>query len=91
MIPAKPPGNRCPHDADRESCALRCKYNHFEQGDLTIDSWELRCLDCGYRQTIAYRSDDEAGDEADDQPENPRQCPFCGLAELPTGIDPCRR
>jgi hypothetical protein len=87
MIPAKPPGNRCPHNAERESCALRCKYNRFEQGDLAIHSWELKCLDCGYRQTIAYRSDDEA----EDQPENPRQCPFCGLAEFPPGIDPCRR
>ncbi len=52
-----------------------CKYNHFEQDDLVIDSWEHKCQDCGARETTAFRSDDE-----DAQPENgdPLTCPYCG-------------
>ena len=51
-----------------------CSYNHFAGDDLTIDSWEHRCHDCGLRETTAYRTDEE-----DWQAENvdPRVCPYC--------------
>ena len=84
--PAKPANSKCPHDDQRDQCNLVCKYNHFEADDLTIDSWELKCLDCGLRQTIAYRSDEE--DE--DQPDNPKECPFCKLCDLAPGQNPCQ-
>jgi endogenous inhibitor of DNA gyrase (YacG/DUF329 family) len=59
------------------SAALRCKYNHFASGELSIDSWEHRCPDCGQRQTRAFRSDDESSlSEGTD----PAKCPFCGRA-----------
>lgn len=53
---------------------VTCKYNHFEQGDLVIDSWEHKCPDCGVRQTTAYRSDD-----SDELPPNgdTSVCPYC--------------
>ena len=85
MRPAKPPNNKCPQDAERESCNLTCKFNYFESEELSIHSWELKCLDCGYRETIAYRSDDEDLEpdcEAD-------RCPFCGLKDLKPGKNPC--
>ena len=85
MTPTKPPRNQCPND-DPTPCNLHCRYNHFENDDLTIDSWELRCLDCGYRETIAFRSDEEEPDE----PVNPRACPFCPLKDLPPGRNPCK-
>jgi uncharacterized Zn-finger protein len=53
---------------------LTCRYNHFQQDELEIHSWEHRCPDCGNRQTTAYRSDDE--DEL--PPDNPGLCPYCG-------------
>lgn len=86
MVPLKPSNNRCPQDATRERCNLQCKYNHFEAGDLVIDSWELKCLDCGYRETIAYRSDDEDLAEVTD---NPKKCPFCDRCDLAPGRSPC--
>jgi len=53
---------------------LVCSYNHFERGELTIDSWEHKCANCGFRETKAYRSDQPApADEA----ANPLVCPFC--------------
>ncbi len=88
MRPAKPPDGKCPHDAARDECNLVCKYNFFESGDLSINSWELKCLDCGLRQTIAYRSDDE--DEEKPEERNPKQCPFCQLCDLTPGQNPCQ-
>ncbi|MCA9163759.1 MAG: hypothetical protein KDA59_01570 [Planctomycetales bacterium] len=54
--------------------SVTCKHNHFEAGELTIDSWEHKCPDCGWRATTAYRSDDEDAPAAD---LNPRICPYC--------------
>ena len=54
---------------------LACTYNHFEQSDLTINSWEHKCPDCGFRDTKAFRSDDE--DPIPDGVE-PTVCPYCG-------------
>lgn len=87
MLPDKPPGNQCPRDATQTKCELQCKYNHFESGDLVIDAWELKCLDCGWRETIGFRSD-EMEDEDDICP---TQCPYCLKADLPAGINPCSR
>ena len=62
---------------------MTCKYNFFESEEFTIDAYELKCLDCGWRDTIAYRSDElEDGDE-------PKTCPFCELSDLCTGKNPC--
>ena len=91
MRPAKPPRQQCPQDAEREVCNLTCKYNFFESDDLTINSWELKCLDCGYRETIAYRSDEDDEDEIEPEAvDNPKQCPFCDLCDLAPGRDPCK-
>ena len=87
MRPLKPPAGKCPHDAERDSCNLVCKYNHFEADDLTIDSWELKCLDCGYRETIAYRTDEP---ESLEDCDNPEVCPFCALTGLTPGRNPCQ-
>lgn len=53
---------------------LACAYNHFESEELTIDSWEHKCAGCGFRETTAFRSDDE-----DAMPEDvdPHICPYC--------------
>lgn len=88
MIPDKPPGNKCPRDATQTKCELQCKYNHFESDDLTIDAWELKCLDCGWRDTIGFRSDEMDEEDAD---VCTTQCPFCGLKDLPPGKSPCGR
>ena len=85
MRPATPSNDRCPQN--KESCNLQCKYNYFEADDLTIDSWELKCLDCGYRETIAYRSDDS---DLDLEAANPKQCPFCLLSGFKPGKNPCQ-
>lgn len=54
---------------------LTCFYNHFDRGDLIVDSWEHRCTDCGYRITRGYRSDDPPEDlEGVDL----ATCPWCG-------------
>ncbi len=52
-----------------------CSYNHFEDDDLTIDSWEHKCPDCGFRETKAFRSDAEESipDDLD-----VTVCPYCG-------------
>ncbi len=86
LRPPKPPGGKCPQAISRDACPLVCKYNHFESEELTIDAWELRCLDCGWRETIAYRSDE---DESPDVGDDPEQCPFCKLKELRIGRNPC--
>lgn len=59
---------------------MTCKFNYFHQGDLEIHSWEHKCPDCGHRQTIAYRSDDE---DLDTPREDRSQCPYCGRAGAP--------
>jgi hypothetical protein len=87
MRPTKPPKNKCPHDADRDSCPLTCKYNHFESNDLTIDAWELKCLDCGWRETIGFRSDEM---DEEDAGVKPTACPFCKLCDLAAGKNPCK-
>jgi hypothetical protein len=87
MRPAKPPNKKCPHDADRESCPLSCKYNHFESDDLTIHAWELKCSDCGWRETIGYRSDESDEDIATT---DPTVCPFCNQCDLAAGKNPCQ-
>ena len=86
-IPAKPPGGKCPHDAERDQCPLSCKYNHFESDELTIDAWELKCADCGWRETIGFRSDEMDEDDNCD----PKQCPFCQGTGFEPGKDPCSR
>jgi ssDNA-binding Zn-finger/Zn-ribbon topoisomerase 1 len=53
---------------------LACAYNHFENNDLTIDSWEHRCPDCGFRETAAFRSDEE---DAKIEDTNLHICPYC--------------
>ncbi len=86
MRPLQPPNGQCPQASGRDQCNLTCKYNYFAADDLVINSWELKCLDCGLRQTIAYRTDEE--DEP--PPENPKQCPFCQLCDLTPGRNPCQ-
>ena len=61
-----------------------CRFNRFARDDLSIWSWELRCVDCGYRETIAYRTDEEQSSDAD-----PEICPFCQLEGMQSGRDPC--
>lgn len=58
-------------------CGLKqvdCKYNHFQNEELTIDAWEHRCHNCGWRITTAYRSDDE---DLDLTAVDPQICPHC--------------
>ena len=81
--PTTVPSGKCPHPDG--PCPMTCKYNHFESGDLVIDAWELKCSDCGLRETIGFRSDEM---EADD-PADPRQCPFCMAKDLKPGPNPC--
>lgn len=87
MRPSQPPKNKCPQRDERDECNLQCKYNHFEADDLVIDSWELKCLDCGYRDTIAYRSDEP---ETIEEGVNPKVCPFCETCDLKPGRNPCQ-
>ncbi len=58
---------------------ITCRYNHFGKDDLTIDSWEHKCAECGYRETTAYRSDDPV----EHQPEDAGTCPYCGRRGTP--------
>lgn len=58
---------------------LACSYNHFENDEVTIDSWEHKCSDCGFRDTKAYRSDEP---EPDAENLNPRICPYCSRRPL---------
>ena len=58
-----------------QSDLLTCQHNHFQNDELEIHSWEHKCPDCGFRQTEAFRSDDE--DEEFD-PAAAASCPFCG-------------
>jgi hypothetical protein len=87
--PTLPPSGICNQNPDRKDCPLTCKYNHFEsdEEDLTIDAWELKCLDCGWRDTIGFRSDEPDPDAADDF--DPAICPFCKISGLKPGKNPC--
>lgn len=53
---------------------LVCSFNHFEKDDLVIDSWEHKCPDCGFRETTAFRSDEE---ELNHEDVDARICPYC--------------
>lgn len=87
--PTIPPSGKCNQDENRSECPLTCKYNHYhsEEDDLTIDAWELKCLECGWRDTIGYRSDEPDPDAADDF--DPKLCPFCKIKDLKPGKNPC--
>jgi len=87
--PLIPPSGECKQDADRTECPLVCRYNHFEseEEDLVIDAWELKCLECGWRDTVGFRSDDVDPDAADDF--DPKACPFCKVSGLKPGKNPC--
>ncbi len=89
MRPPKPSDGQCPQGAERESCPLTCKYNHFETEDLTIDAWELKCLDCGWRETTGFRSDEM--DDEEDASLDPTVCPFCEQCDLAPGKEPCQK
>ncbi len=79
MRETKPLSTPCPKC---EQANVTCKFNHFHQGDLEIHSWEHKCLDCGWRATTAYRSDDEDLDTPIDQR---GVCPYCSRTpENPT-------
>ncbi|MEX0793884.1 MAG: hypothetical protein WD045_12165 [Pirellulaceae bacterium] len=56
------------------SALMTCQHNHFQNEELEIHSWEHKCPDCGFRQTQAFRSDDE--DEPLDL-EKASACPYC--------------
>ncbi|MEL7499467.1 MAG: hypothetical protein AAFN77_17820 [Planctomycetota bacterium] len=87
MRPQVPPNDKCPQGS-KDACPLTCKYNHFESDEFTIDAWELKCLDCGWRETIGYRSDELDEEELDDD-FDPKRCPFCKLCDLAPGKSPC--
>ncbi len=83
----RPPENACPgaNATAGVPCPLQCKYNLFQRGELRIDSWELKCSDCGYRVTQACRSDEpELNPDID-----PARCPWCGLEGAKPGLNPC--
>ena len=86
MRPLQPPDGKCPRENRAEPCNLVCKYNLFEADELVIHSWELKCLDCGFRQTVACRNDEE-----DEEPViAPGECPFCHRNDLVPGANPCQ-
>ena len=88
--PKTPPKIGCQQDAARTDCPLVCKYNHFESDDLVIDAWELKCLDCGWRDTVGFRSDEEDEDDQDESSTDcPTRCPFCQRDDMPAGQNPC--
>lgn len=86
MHPGRPAVKQCPQGDYFRDCNLHCKYHTFDDGSLQIYSWELKCLDCGWRSTIAHRSDDEDFDPAACAPST---CPFCGLTGAAKGKDLC--
>ena len=83
--PSCPPNNKCPQADRTEPCPLSCKYNFFESEELTIHAWELKCSDCGWRDTVGFRSDEVDEDDTRD----PAACPFCLQTGLSPGKNPC--
>jgi ssDNA-binding Zn-finger/Zn-ribbon topoisomerase 1 len=53
---------------------VHCRFNHFQRGALEIHAWEHKCLNCGLRETTAYRSDDE---ELTTPLDDRSTCPYC--------------
>ena len=86
MKPKLPPPGQCKQDPTRQQCPLVCKYNYFQSDDLEINAWELKCLDCGWRDTVGFRSDEMDEEDAD---VNPKQCPFCQITGCEPGTDCC--
>lgn len=87
--PKTPPNVGCQQDASRTDCPLVCKYNHFESEDLTIDAWELKCVDCGWRDTVGFRSDEQEDEDEENAILCPTDCPFCHRGNLRPGQNPC--
>lgn len=70
-MPDIQPAGVCP------KCGLnqvQCRYNRFHRGELRIDAWEHKCGNCGHRDTIAFRSDNEEGVRI---LKEPAACPLC--------------
>ena len=92
MKPKLPPSSdkagQCKQDPARQECPLVCKYNHFQSDDLEINAWELKCLDCGWRDTVGFRSDEM---DEDDEDVDPTQCPFCQIKGCKPGADCCEK
>lgn len=65
------PAGDCRHCTEP---TLACSHNHFQSDDLIIDTWEHKCSNCGFRETIAFRSDDESWDSDAATRET---CPYC--------------
>lgn len=89
MKPLLPPDGTCRQDATRTQCPLICKYNHFDDGELVINAWELKCLDCGWRDTVGFRSDEM--DEEELASVDPTACPFCELKGCVPGANGCEK
>lgn len=53
---------------------ILCRYNRFHRAELRIDAWEHKCGNCGHRDTIAYRNDNDEGKVI---LESPARCPYC--------------
>ena len=72
-------GGKCPRC---QSGDVICSYNHFVRDALTIDSWEHKCPNCGFRETKAFRNDETLplGESAD-----PTVCPYC--KRKPTAVE----
>ena len=87
MHPGRPSVKQCPQGESFRDCNLQCKYHTFDDGSLQIYSWELKCLDCGFRSTIAHRSDDE---DFDYDTCAPAKCPFCELQAVAKGRNLCQ-
>ena len=86
MHPGRRSVKQCPKGDDFHNCKLQCKYNSYDDSQLRIFSWELKCLDCGWRNTIAIRSDDEDFDKVANPPD---VCPFCELEDAANGKNLC--
>jgi|GEM_PF-1809287 len=85
--PTRITSGKCPHPDRDDPCPMTCRYNHFERDELVIDAWELKCSDCGLRETIGYRNDEMEPDEHVE----PRTCPFCHKSGLVSGTNPCEQ
>ena len=86
MHPGRTAVKKCPNGESFRDCTLQCKFHQFDNGTLQIYSWELRCLDCGWRSTNAVRSDDEDFDAASP---TLNTCSFCNLVASEPGKNLC--